>query len=1010
MLRLILCMLTLVSAFGSEWYWPQEYKDTNIPILWMTTSDVNTIPQYMFDTWQLYTRGFDVRIYNDTQARAELVRQGSSRVLDLFDRLRPPHKYDLWRVCMLWRHGGFYMDIKTVLKRPLSSIFDPEKLLMTHGHRGDQGVHLGFMGGPARHTVFLKWIFNVLKRGFPNGEWYHVYCRMMESEIINHTGYVRLRESNVSDVGCVSDRYGLCCRIYDEQERVVARTRDPKYPWRTDAGVVNQLDDMNGEYFTLRRGEMKTSAKAEPKLPESMQLAPNQVAAILEVLPPDGNMLVWGVGHDSSFWQNQTTGRTVFLEDHPVWFSKIKAGYPELEMYRVSYDTKVSQWKYHLSHLNQTDIRNQLPSSVVSQHWDVILVDAPCGWKNECPGRFSSIYTSKNLDADHVFIDDVERQVEKVVTETVFGTPLNIYKNTKRWTEMALAKHKEMIQTLEPTTVNYLSMDTFPLNPNARRVLAKCEDIEYEMFVHDPTDCIYLSSELYFNGQWECNSVNEIVQTLRKSPHGNRTTFLDIGANIGSYTIPIAKSGFRVIGFEPMQYNHELLAASIGTYNLSNMVDIYPTAVSNSTSTVCLATTSAQHGNGQVVECNRAETNGWNYQRIYTGMIDDILSNHDLCYTVVKADVEGFELQAFKGAIQKVFQSHCPPEMVLFEHHMDTISTKVPTKAPIFKFMTRMGYQCTRFSLTDFKCVPIGKTLKPYNMAYFINMWEKKEKSLRVKRLKVDALRRDKANIKSIPHKMHFIWMQKNLLTDTLTSQTERANAENIRAIADTNPEYHVHIYDDTTCQRECRQTGIEGVPELYEDMRGATSFGPSSWASMSDVCRMAVLYNHGGVYMDTNMAMRLPFNEWLREDVSFVAPMSVCKHKRDLFNSFLGASPGHNATRLALERMVRDWDGHTFRALATHYSKDELNDDPFCYRQMGTIYSFLGWNATNREDTQLLDERIHFENTFKDVPRRALLKDRWYTLCNTIVVDPESGVVPFYSHMLKRANCSMKD
>jgi len=260
----------------------------------------------------------------------------------------------------------------------------------------------------------------------------------------------------------------------------------------------------------------------------------------------------------------------------------------------------------------------------------------------------------------------------------------------------------------------------------------------------------------------------------------------------------------------------------------------------------------------------------------------------------------------------------------------------------------------------------------------------------------------------AIPHNIHFIWMQKNLLTEPLTSQTERDNAKNVRAIADMNPEYDVHFYDDAACQRECRQTGIEGVPELFEDMRGATSFGPSPWANMANVCRLAMLYNHGGLYMDTNMAMRMPFKAWLREDVSFVAPMSACKYKRDFFNSLLGASPGHNAIRFALERMVRDWDGHTFLGLKTYYTQKEKHNT-FCHNQMGTIYSFLGWNATNREHTQMLDERIHFKNTFNDVPRRSLLENKWYTLCNTIVVDPESGLVPFYSHMLERANCTME-
>lgn len=825
MLRLLLLVTMWSVVMSSEWYWPESQRvlenalgEKKKPILWMTTDKIDNIPRYMFENWRNYTKGYDVRIYDDEQVDTYM-RKHCYGLFELYTELgnyKRPFKYDIWRSCALFTEGGFYMDIKTVLNQPLKSFVRPGAITMTRGHLYPiQGIHIGFMGGPPKKSIFGKFLVEAREHG-PKLSHYHYYGTLMSRLAKRYTEVVYLDETTKSYPGCVPDRYGLCARIYDDQERLVAYTRDPKYPWRTDAGVVNQLDDVNGEYFAL--------------------------------------------------------------------------------------------------------------------------------------------------------------------------------------------SHKKM-NPLEPTVVNYLSTGTFPLNPNAHRVSAKCKDIEYEMFIHDPTDCIYLSSELYFNGQWECNSVNEIVQTLRKSPHGNRTTFLDIGANIGSYTIPIAKSGFRVIGFEPMQYNHELLAASIGTYNLSNMVDIYPTAVSNSISTVCLATSSDQHGNGIIVECNRAKSNGWNYQTIYTGMIDDILSNHDLCYTVVKADVEGFELQAFKGAIQKVFQSHCPPEMVLFEHHMKIINTKVPTNAPMFEFMTRMGYQCIRFSLTDFKCVPIGKTLKPYNITYFKNMWEKKEKNLRVKRLKVDALRKDKAKMKSIPHKMHFIWMQKNLLTEPLTSQTERDNAENVRTIADMNPEYDVHFYDDAACQRECRQTDIEGVPELYEDMRGATSFGPSSWAIMADVCRLAILYNHGGVYMDANMAMRLPFKAWLREDVSFVAPMSVCKLKRDFGPGFFASTRAHPATRLTLERMVRDWDGHTFRALTTHYTENEKSME-WCPLYMGTIYPFLGWNATNREDTQLLDERIHWRGTFPGVQSR-LHKNGYHSIgCSAIVVDPSTGQVPFYSHTLKRGNC----
>ena len=263
-----------------------------------------------------------------------------------------------------------------------------------------------------------------------------------------------------------------------------------------------------------------------------------------------------------------------------------------------------------------------------------------------------------------------------------------------------------------------------------------------------------------------------------------------------------------------------------------------------------------------------------------------------------------------------------------------------------------------------------------------------------------------------IPRKMHFIWMQKNLLAEELTTKTERDNAENVRATMQMNPEYETLFYDDAACRRECRRAGIAGVPELYEAMRGVTMFGPSPWASMSDVCRMAVLYNHGGVYMDTNMAMRLPFKKWLRKDVYYVGVTSACEYKRDFFNSLLGAVPKHQATRMTLDFMVRDWDSELkqFKDLWTYYTPPHKK---WCFHQMGTIYSYLGWNATSRKDTQLLDERLHLKKTFTDVPRRALTRkdDGWYfNSCNMIVADPDSGLVPFYSHMLKRRNCTMEE
>jgi hypothetical protein len=80
--------------------------------------------------------------------------------------------------------------------------------------------------------------------------------------------------------------------------------------------------------------------------PVGAQMGTSQVISILQELPVDGNLLVWGLGNDSPFWNNATTGRVAFLEDDiplkkagALWYDTITEKYPELEAYKVHYKT-----------------------------------------------------------------------------------------------------------------------------------------------------------------------------------------------------------------------------------------------------------------------------------------------------------------------------------------------------------------------------------------------------------------------------------------------------------------------------------------------------------------------------------------------------------------------------------------------------------------------------------------------------------------------------------------------
>ncbi|XP_045167274.2 uncharacterized protein LOC123530562 [Mercenaria mercenaria] len=158
-----------------------------------------------------------------------------------------------------------------------------------------------------------------------------------------------------------------------------------------------------------------------------------QAVAIRKVIPPDGNLLVWGLGNDSPFWHDSTQGKVIFIEPAGFWFKKITDKYPYLEAYPVNYttETEKSYDKYidNRDIWSDLDIRSQLPPVAKQTQWNVIIVDAPPGYKGG-PGRYQSIYTSLLLarNGTHIFVDDYDRKVEKQFSLKMLGTPIEVVK------------------------------------------------------------------------------------------------------------------------------------------------------------------------------------------------------------------------------------------------------------------------------------------------------------------------------------------------------------------------------------------------------------------------------------------------------------------------------------------------------------------------------------------------------------------------------------------------------
>lgn len=156
----------------------------------------------------------------------------------------------------------------------------------------------------------------------------------------------------------------------------------------------------------------------------NFQISAAAMTAVVRRYPSGCNLLVFGVGRDSSTWVFLNRGgRTVFVEDLAEWAARAKGQQPSLEVVEVTYETTLAS---SLLYSSRTDIPTPtLPASITSRTWDVVVVDGPRGYLPDHPGRSASITLAHDLVAENgmVLIDDWNRPAEQRFTALVFGRP-----------------------------------------------------------------------------------------------------------------------------------------------------------------------------------------------------------------------------------------------------------------------------------------------------------------------------------------------------------------------------------------------------------------------------------------------------------------------------------------------------------------------------------------------------------------------------------------------------------
>ncbi len=145
---------------------------TVIPPNLFQTWSTKSLPPYMKSCVERLKRKnpeLKHHLFDDDDCRQFIYEHFDPEVLDAFDRLIPgAYKADLWRYCVLYIHGGIYLDIKyeCVDKFKLVSLLDkPHYVLdrMEHSEPGKKLVYNGFMVSPAKNPILKTCIHKIVK-------------------------------------------------------------------------------------------------------------------------------------------------------------------------------------------------------------------------------------------------------------------------------------------------------------------------------------------------------------------------------------------------------------------------------------------------------------------------------------------------------------------------------------------------------------------------------------------------------------------------------------------------------------------------------------------------------------------------------------------------------------------------------------------------------------------------------------------------------------------------------
>ena len=221
---------------------------------------------------------------------------------------------------------------------------------------------------------------------------------------------------------------------------------------------------------------------------------------------------------------------------------------------------------------------------------------------------------------------------------------------------------------------------SYPTPTEGKIAHAKFSGTEFEMFIYDHSSVRdIVSHSIRAIGSWELDDTQKLMNLMTcPQSERRRCVFMDVGANVGWYSLTAASMGFSVISFEPFRSNLGLICSSTRNLdrNVANRIKVYDVGLDfkprhcelfqqrtinvGDTHSVCDGASRAQF-----IEKGYSPL-GW----MNTTTLDIALEvgyfDHVDHIDVMKVDVEGFEYSVMEGG-NRFFLSSLAPKYIFME-------------------------------------------------------------------------------------------------------------------------------------------------------------------------------------------------------------------------------------------------------------------------------------------------------------------------------------------------------